>query len=129
MKQELIYKDLSYEIGGVLFEVHNELGRYCNEKQCCDLIEKKLGEKRLKYEREKIIPTSFNGERTGRNRIDFIIEDKIILEVKCKRFIVREDFYQTKRYLEALNKKLGIIVNFRDVYLKPKRVLNSKYTD
>jgi len=39
MKQELIYKDLSYEISGILFEVHNELWRYCNEKQCCDLIE------------------------------------------------------------------------------------------
>ena len=33
MKQELIYKDLSYEITGILFEVHNELGRYCNEKK------------------------------------------------------------------------------------------------
>jgi hypothetical protein len=44
MKQEIIYKELSYEITGVLFDVHNELGRYCNEEQRGDLIEKKLEE-------------------------------------------------------------------------------------
>ena len=88
---------------------------------------KKLQERKIKYEREKIIPTSFAGEKTGRNKIDFIIENKIIIEAKCKRFINREDFYQTKRYLEAFNKKLGILVNFRETYLKPKRVINSKY--
>ena len=126
MKQELIYKDLSYEITGLLFEVHNELGRYCNEKQCGDLFEKKLKDRGIKYEREKIIPPSFNGEKFGRNRVDFIIEDQIIVEFKCKRIIGREVFYQMQRYLIAFNKKLGLIVNFREKYLKPKRVINNQ---
>ena len=124
MKQDLIYKDLSYEITGLLFDVHNELGRYCNEKQICDLIENKLKERKLRYEREKIIPASFKGENNGRNRIDFLVEGKIVLEIKCKRVIERNDYYQVRRYLKALNLKLGILVNFRDKYLKPKRVLN-----
>ena len=42
MKQDLIYKKLSYEITGILFEIHNELGRYCNEKQYGDILETKL---------------------------------------------------------------------------------------
>ena len=126
MKQELIYKELSYEITGLLFEIHNELGRYCNEKQCGDLSEKKLKDRGIKYEREKIIPPSFNGEKFGRNRVDFIIEDKIIIEFKCKRIIEREVFYQMQRYLIAFNKKLGLIVNFREKYLKPKRVINNR---
>ncbi len=119
MKQELIYKDLSYEITGILYEIHNELGRYCNEKQYGDLFEKKL-----KNKREKHIPKSFTGEKNGRNIVDFIIKNKIIIEFKCKRNIDREAFYQTQRYLKAFNKKLGLIVNFRDKLLKPKRVLN-----
>ncbi|PIR92182.1 GxxExxY protein [Candidatus Falkowbacteria bacterium CG10_big_fil_rev_8_21_14_0_10_44_15] len=125
MRQELIYKDLSYTIAGLLFEVHNELGRYCNEKQCADLFEGKLKEHGIAYEREKILPKFFTEENFGRNRIDFIIEDKIIIEFKCVRVLERREYYQIQRYLKALNKKLGLIVNFRDKYLKPKRVLNS----
>ena len=60
MRQDLIYKDLSYEIYGILYEVHNELGRYCNEKQCADLFDKKLKDNKIKYEREEIIPKYFN---------------------------------------------------------------------
>ena len=124
MKQDLVYKDLSYEIAGILFKVHNELGRYCNEKQICDLIEKKLAEQKIKFEREKVVPASFEGEKNGRNRVDFLIENKIIIEVKCKRVTERNDYYQLRRYLKALNLKLGLLVNFRDNYLKPKRALN-----
>jgi GxxExxY protein len=127
MKQNLIYKDLSYEITGILFEVHNELGRYCNEKQYGDLIEIKLKDKKIKYDREKVIPESFKGEKSGRNRVDLVVEEKAILEIKTKRNISRDDYYQVRRYLKAFNLKLGIIVNFRDTYLKPKRVLNPDY--
>lgn len=66
------------------------------------------------------------GEMQGRNKLDFIVEDKILLEVKAKRVIDREDYYQVKRYLSALNKKLGLIVNFRDRFITPKRILNAK---
>ena len=54
-----------------------------------------------------------------------LIPDKIILEIKAKRIIGREDYYQTKRYLTTLNKKLAIVVNFRDKTIKPKRIINS----
>lgn len=60
----------------------------------------------------------------GRNRIDFTIENKIILEVKTKERIERADFNQIMRYLEASNKKLGLLVNFKDKYLKVRRILN-----
>ena len=129
MNQDLIYKDLSYEITGILFEAHNELGRFCNEKQYGDLIEKKLKERKIKFEREKILSKSFDGEHENRNKTDFIVENKIILEIKSKRMIEKPDFYQTKRYLIASNKKLGILVNFRDKHLKPKRVINSQFVD
>lgn len=126
MKQDLVYKDLSYEVYGILYEVHNELGRYCNEKQCADLFEVKLKENKIRYEREKIIPKYFNGEKFGRNRIDFIIENKIIIEFKCIRVIERKKYYQMQRYLKAFNKRLGLIVNFREKFLRPRRILNSE---
>lgn len=118
---KLLFPELSYEVNGVLFKVHNELGRFCREKDYGNLVEKYLKEKGLKYRREVSIDI-------GNNiiRIDFIIEESIALELKAKKLILRDDYYQLKRYLIQLNCSLGIIVNFQDKYLKPRRVLNSQ---
>ena len=125
----LIYPELSFKITGVLFSTHNELGRECNEKQYGDAIENRLKEAGIIYEREKILPPSFQGEVHGRNKVDFLIEGKIILEIKAKRMVTREDYYQMKRYLHAFDIRLGLLVNFRDQYIKPKRILNSQGKD
>lgn len=122
--KKIIYPGLSYKINGILFAVHNQLGRYCNEKQYCDAIESYLQEINISYKREVVLPPSFQKELKGRNRIDFLIEEKILIEVKTKRFLEKDDYYQTMRYLKALNKKLGIIVNFRDKFIRPKRIIN-----
>lgn len=122
---KLIYPELSYEINGILFAVQNEHGRFCNEKQYCDAIEGYLKKFKINYEREKILEPSFPDEKKGRNKIDFLVGGKIIIEVKAKRFLTKDDYYQTKRYLQALNMKLGILVNFRSKYIEPKRILNS----
>lgn len=126
---KLIYSDLTYKINGVLFAVHNHLGRYCNEKQYCDCIENIFKEQNIIFEREKYIKPSFDGEKSIRNKVDFLVEDKIILEIKTKRFITKEDYYQIKRYLQALRLKLGILVNFRSKFLTPKRILNSQVSE
>lgn len=121
----LIYPDLSYRINGILYKVHNELGRFLNEKQYCDLIEEFLKNQKISFEREKILPQAFPSEKIGRSKVDFLIENKIILEIKTKIVVTSEDYFQLKRYLRSLNIKLGIIVNFRRRFLSPKRILNS----
>lgn len=121
MDKKLIYPDLSYKIVGVLFKAHNQLGRYCKEKQYQNLIEQLLKQGGLDYEREKKIPFS---DEIGGNQADFIIEDKIILECKARSFIKKEDYYQVMRYLKPSKKKLALIVNFRNKHLRPKRIAN-----
>lgn len=113
---KVIYPEISYLITGVCFEVHNELGRYCREKQYSDEIERKLKTIKLLYKRELLV------KGTG-NILDFLIDDKIVLEVKAKRIITKEDYFQTQRYLQVLNIKLGLLVNFRDKYIKPVRIV------
>lgn len=117
---EILFPELSYEISGVCFSVQNKLGRFCREKQYADEFERLLIEKGLSYKRE--FPVKVNGQNSG-NIVDFIIEEKIIVELKAKRFLTKDDYYQTKRYLASLNLNLGLIVNFRDSYIKPKRIL------
>jgi len=123
---KIIYKDLSYKIFGICLEVHSILGNNCREKQYCDLFEKLLIRDKVEYEREKDISYFLKENKIGGNRVDFIIEERILFEGKTKRFITREDYVQVKRYLEATNLKLGIIVNFRDKRIKTRRVINSK---
>ena len=120
-KSGLIYPDLSYKITGICFAVHNEIGRYAREKRYGDAIEEKLKTNGILYKRELSIG------KTG-NIIDFLIEDKIILELKAKRIITKEDYFQTQRYLSELSIKLGLLVNFRNQYIKPKRIIRAEYS-
>lgn len=125
-KDKIVYPDLSYKVNGILFSVRKQLGQYANEKQYADAVEQKLKEEHITYEREKILDPSFAGELKGRNKVDFLIDGKIVLELKAESFITKEDYYQVRRYLNALNLKLGIVVNMRRHVVNPKRILNSK---
>jgi len=119
--EKIVYPELSYKITGLLFQIHSKLGRFRKEKYYSDFLEAKLKERGIKYEREKLIPTQ---EKRSADRVDFYIEDKILIDIKYKKFITKEDYYQMTNYLKALDLKLGLIVNFWNTYLKPKRVIN-----
>lgn len=114
--EKVLYPELSYAISGILFAVHNELGQYAREKQYGDLLEEKFKETKISYKRE--VPISNTG-----NILDFIIEDKIILELKNIRILTKESYRQIQNYLQQADIKLGLLVNFRPRYLKPVRVI------
>ncbi|PIR38174.1 MAG: GxxExxY protein [Candidatus Zambryskibacteria bacterium CG10_big_fil_rev_8_21_14_0_10_42_12] len=114
--EKVIYPQLSYSLTGILFKVHNELGQYAREKQYGDLLESYLKEACISYKRELNLGDSGN-------ILDFVIDNKIILELKAVRVITGESFRQVQNYLQQSHLKLGILVNFRAKYLKPARVL------
>ena len=114
--EKLLYPELSYVIIGILFSAHNELGQYSREKQYGNVIERILKEKNINYLRECKIGSSGN-------IVDFIVENKIILELKAKRIITKEDYNQIQRYLQETNLRLGLLVNFRDKYIKSSRII------
>lgn len=114
--RELIYQELTYAIRGVLFAVHNELGSYAREKQYADVAKRIFKEKGVPYKREVKIGDS-------NNIIDGIVANKVLLEFKAKRLLTKDDYYQVQRYLQETGLKLGILVNFRDKLIKPKRII------
>lgn len=119
---KLLYPELSYKITGILFGVHNELGRFFREVQYGNALEEELKKHDIPFEREKVLPLINSGNLS--NRVDRCIDSKILLDIKSKKFITKDDYLQMMRYLKASQYKLGLIVNFRSTYLKPKRIIN-----
>ena len=124
MLKKIIYPELSYKITGLCFRVQNEMSRFAKERQYADRLEQLLKINHIKYQREIKLPFQFQGEKVKRNVADFLIEDKILLDCKAKKFISKEDYFQMQRYLKAAELRLGLIVNFRNNHLKPQRVIN-----
>lgn len=121
---DLIYAKESYLLTGLCFVIHNNLGRFCREKQYADEFERSLQDKQIKYQREYRLNNE-NDNFSG-NVVDFVINDKILVDLKAKNFLTKEDYYQMLRYLKVANLKLGLLVNFRNSHLKPKRVINNQ---
>lgn len=122
-KTELIYPELSYQLMGILFEVHNKLGTKYQEKHYQRAIETKLKLLNIPFEREKKVEIKFEGDDLGEFYIDFVIDNRILLETKVIWRITINDVKQTLRYLDAAKLKLGIIVNFKHPKLEYKRVV------
>ncbi|KKS76566.1 MAG: hypothetical protein UV64_C0017G0010 [Parcubacteria group bacterium GW2011_GWC1_43_11b] len=121
-EDKIIHKELSFLVNGLLFKVHNELGRFCREKQYGDAFEKLLKNERVRYVREKELSVE-TIDNSRSNIVDFEIEGKILVDLKAKPVIRKDDYYQMQRYLQAGNYKLGLVINFRNQYLKPIRVI------
>lgn len=104
-----------------------------SERSYADAIEAMLIEKKISYKREYAIDKSFLEEKGRRNLVDFLIDGKIILEIKTTSAITKEEYYQVRRYLDSSGLQLGILVNFRRTHIYPKRILNtglySEYSD
>jgi len=124
--RELIYPELSYKIMGILFKVHNKLGSTYQEKYYQRAIETEFKKENINYEREKMVKIIYNQNTIGKYFIDFIIENKIALEVKTDEFFRRKYLQQVLAYLNSTNLKLAILVNFKRNKLWYKRIVNPK---
>lgn len=126
---EIVEKELSYKLTGICYRIHNNLSRFLTEKQYADAFEQELIKEGIAYERESDLSSSktvANKLKVGRP--DFVILDRVVVDLKAKKFITKADYSQMLKYLYLLDKRLGLIVNFHSTYLKPKRILNNKHS-
>lgn len=121
------YGNLTKEVIGCAMRVHSTLGNGFQEViyQRCLAIE--LEEAGIGYEREKEIPIFYKGIDVGLRRVDFLIEDQVMVELKA--VIQMEDVHlaQAMNYLEAYNLEIGLLINFGARSLQFKRVHNNKF--
>ena len=124
---ELIHKEESYQIIGKCFDVYNNLGAGFLEIVYKDALEYEFRKTGIPYEREKeytvnykdiILPHKFYA--------DFVVFDKIILEIKAVSGIADEFVAQAINYLKVSGNQLALIVNFGELQLNYKRIVLEK---
>jgi len=124
MGSNLIYKELSYKLVGLAYEVYNSLGFGLKEKIYADSFEQLLKDEKIVFEREFYYPIQIRGSIVGKNFFDFLIDDKIIIEIKVGGTSYYNAFNQLFDYLKTSEIKLGIIVRFTKDGVKIKRIPN-----
>ena len=125
IRNDLLYPDLSYKIIGVLFEVFNKLGPGYLEKYYQRAVATGLKEVDLKFQEQLYAPLVFKGVKIGKCFFDFLVEDKIVLELKTGGRFSKKDIEQLFSYLKVKNLQLGLLVNFTNQGVKFKRIINT----
>ena len=128
-RADLLYPELSYKINGILFDVHNQLGGNIPEKYIQKAVAIALEQAGLSYQEQYYVSLKFKEKTIGKYYLDFLIENKIILELKRGRFIPKNIYNQTEQYLKALNFDLAIIGCFAQDCVVIKRIVNHKESD
>ncbi len=119
MKNQKDYNQLASEIIACCIDVHRELGPGLLESVYEECLEFVLQERNIKTERQKEIPIHFKGRKLDKTfKLDLLIDDLIVLELKTVESILPVHEAQLVSYLKLSNKKLGLLVNFNSHLLK-----------
>jgi GxxExxY protein len=124
-KSQYLYSNETDQIIGICYKVLNALGYGHPEKVYHRSIEKEFKKVGLKYRHEAYHKIKYDNEVVGRYFLDFVVGDKIAVEVKVRREIFETDWRQLLNYLKATNLELGLLIVFSKDGIKIKRVINS----
>ena len=121
---KLIYKEESFRIIGLCMEVHRELGHGFLEIVYKDALELLFRQHGIPFKREKEYDITFQGVVLPHKfYADFVVYDKIILEIKAGTGLHDEHIAQTLNYLKASKNRLGLLINFGRLQLEYKRLI------
>jgi GxxExxY protein len=123
-KKDLLYKGEVYKIISCCMEVHRELGRGFLEAVYQEALEHEFQLRKIPFEKEKNFRIEYKNQTLKKFYIsDFVVYDKILLEIKAQAGIIEKDFRQTINYLAVTKLKLGLLVNFGEDQLKFKKIV------
>ncbi|MBU2542390.1 GxxExxY protein [Patescibacteria group bacterium] len=120
---DFLYEDITYNIRKCLFAVRKKLGLGHKEKIYQNALEEEFKKEGLKFEKEKIININYEGKKIGVYRPDFVIEEKIIIELKALPFIGEREKRQVWTYLKGSFYKLALLVNYSSKDVEIERVV------
>lgn len=127
IKEEYKYSELTGKIIGCAMEVHRQMGNGFQEVIYQRALEIEMYEQHIPFEREYEMSIFYKGKNIGTRRVDFLIDEKISVELKAIIKLEDVHFAQAINYLEAYNLEIGLLINFGAKSLEFKRLTNSKF--
>jgi len=127
--KKLLNDDATYKIIGCAMRVHSKLGCGFQERIHQKALAMEMKKVDLKYHREMEMDLVYDGMKIGTRRVDFFVEDRIMLEFKA--VIKLEDVHlsQAINYCEASSLPVGLLINFGSKSLEYKRVINTTHPE
>jgi GxxExxY protein len=123
---KLLHKELTYKIIGIFYKIHTALGCGFPEKVYQRAIEIELKKESIIYETEKTFKVAYLEEAVGSFRLDMIIDEKIIVEIKAVEHLAKVFKEQLISQLKASPYEVGLLVNFGTSKLEYIRIARSK---
>jgi len=121
--KKILYRDLSYKIIGLAMEVHRKLGYGFLEKVYENAMMILLKRDKIPAIQQASINVEFEGEMVGNYVADILVDDKVILELKCVETITNVHRAKVLNYLKATGKKLAIILKFEKEKVEYERLI------
>ena len=118
------FEELSKKIIGAAIEVHRKLGPGFLENIYEQALKVELAENDFHFDSQKKIEIKYIGVVVGQHRLDLLVGNQIILEIKAVKELVDIHFAQLRSYLKATGLKVGLLLNFAKPTLEIKRVVN-----
>lgn len=116
------HAEITHEIIGAAFEVHNSLGVGFQEVIYQRSLEVEMNYRGLKFEREYSMPIYYKHIHVGERRVDFFVEGCIMVELKALVSLEDVHMAQALNYLEAYGVEIGLLINFGSLSLTYKRL-------
>ena len=117
----LICPELTKDIIGACMRVHNEIGNGFPEVIYQRALEIEFEKSGISFNRELEMEVKYRGEFVGCRRVDFLINDLVVVELKAVSALEPIHFSQIINYLKAYDKKIGLLINFGKPKLELKR--------
>ncbi len=121
------YKELTQEIIGAAYEVHNELGSGFVEKVYENALAFELRNKGFSIDQQKPVTVSYKGVTAGDFIADLVINNTILLEIKAVRSITKEFEAKLLHYLKSTGLPVGLIINFSESVQVKRKVFSSDF--
>ena len=122
--KELEHERLTDKIIGSAIEVHKKLGPGFLESIYENALIIELQKQNFKIGRQREVVINYEGVEVGRHRLDLIVDDTIIVELKAVKNIEDVHFAIVRSYLKALGKEHGLIINISKKVIEVKRVIH-----
>jgi len=118
---ELLHKDLTYAIIGAAMEVHRVLGAGFVESVYEAALAHEFELRGISYQRQARLRVDYKEVVAGEFRADFLVDDKVVVELKAIKTLTNGDEAQLLNYLKATGYRVGLLLNFGATSLEHKR--------